>query len=222
MRLLAPRDPEVASLPRRAASAVIDAACLIAGSSSLAVFWIASRQWRGRGKPRQPWWEHEHQAAWPWDEPWCRPVTEGASHTLALSLRNRRSPGMRAMGLRRVSIDGGPITAGSALTVQLTEALQSELLRPVYRGSADRAKQRAEASIRQIREIGDRHRDDSAAAEAAIHKHLAQNRGLTMSCATPIAIMAGSISFRYVIALRSPRRQTLAERFAGTIVIRER
>lgn len=91
-----------------------------------------------------------------------------ATAPLEIALRNWRSPGARAMGLRRVDArTGGPVSVRSVVTHKAVETAARELNRRVERPFQRRFTERSEAMQAEMREARRAHADDRDARERA-------------------------------------------------------
>jgi uncharacterized RDD family membrane protein YckC len=123
-----PGGPEIASLRRRALASLIDAAVFLP-PATLAVgggAWLYMTYLRGRSGDEDRQFDFAEQA--PFSriaEPRWRLALWAVSAPIEIRLRNWRSPGARAMGLRRVDVrTGGPVSIRSAFIRNAVERCQ--------------------------------------------------------------------------------------------------
>ena len=136
-----------------------------------------------------------------------------------LPTRNWRSPGYRLAAIRTVDArTGGPVSVRSELVGQLVtivcERLTRRALAPVTRAH----ERRHEAARRRIEEARRAH-EGPEAAERAVMEAI---RSEQVSCLPALATGAAPSALRALSALLSPRRQTVDERLAGVVVVRDR
>jgi uncharacterized RDD family membrane protein YckC len=197
-------DPDVASLPRRAAAATLDAmlAFLVLGGGGAAV---ALRRGTSELSPAQ------------------RRVMEALKWVLpavAVVMRNRRTPGQRLAEIRRVDDrTGGPVSLGAAIARQLYDLVLQLSMRRATRRAIRRLQDNHAELQRRLEEIQAAHAGDTTRIQeetAAVSNQMAAN------CAGPLVTGLARASLTFLIALRSPRRQTIADRASGTVIVRER
>lgn len=146
-------------------------------------------------------------------------ILSSVSVSYEIASRNRRAAGYRALGLRRVDArTGGPVSARSAVirstfTHAWTRFARGLTGRDEQLDSEQRAAVRAEAE-----EARRRHPDDpDAATRAAAEVYRRHGVVRARSCASLVA----SALLLYVPAIWSPLNQTLPDRLAGIVVVRE-
>lgn len=206
---------EVASLPRRLAAALIDMVVLVppilvvGGGAVFLYMRVKGRDDDVNLDPRRPF---EMSTRWQvvmW-------IGSGAAEVLC---RNWRSPGYRAMGLRRVDVrTGGPVSARNALLYHAITAtsgwISRQLMRPWQAGRA----QRREAIWAEIKEAKGAHPNDPSAQREAMQEIFKQHRVRPVgSCAPPLL----STVVMQSPAVFSPRHQTIAQRLAGIVIVAE-
>jgi hypothetical protein len=145
----------------------------------------------------------------------------GASGALTLTLRNWRTPGKRILGIRRVDArTNGPVGARSAIVGALAQAAITQLMREFNRPAVARAGERSQAATKAIQGLHDS-RPNAKLAELSPELMRIYIEHRVNPLVTP-ALLVGEAVLLQLPALRSRRRQTLTERVAGTVVIRER
>jgi hypothetical protein len=222
MAVVVPRDRPIASLPRRMAAGAIDVVCMLAavaaaGAAMMGVVWVRRRPGSFAELVDQ---FPQYDAG---NGPAGRALS-GAGDALMLVDRNLRSPGMRAMGLRRVdAVSGGPVTLRSAVVRSLLGSARSLLgfhlfaaprLRRVKRWTAEVDDRRAE-----MRQGPEDERTDEQLLYELMQRDELPEKPSCLPAAFPL-ILQWTIGL--TVMLRSPRRQTLSQRAAGTVVIHER
>lgn len=124
------------------------------------------------------------------------------------------------MGIRTVDArTGGPVTLRSAVITQLVNLAYEQLLRRVRAPARRRYKRRRVDAERRVQEIRGTHAGDSAAIQAATAQVYRDNG---VNCLAPLATSMPVILVMPLTALLSPRRQTVADRLAGIVVVRDR
>jgi uncharacterized RDD family membrane protein YckC len=196
-------DPDVASIPRRAVSGTLDGVLLVLGWGG----GVAAVVWRRNSGELSP--------------PDMRAVTAlgWAMRGAALLLRNRRSPGQRLLGIRRVDArTGGPVSLGAAIVCQLCDYGLKLLWRPVTRRVSDRQAERSAEATRGIVDFRAAHAGDTARIQ---EETMAIYRETGTSCVPSLLthIVAGWAM--PLTALGSPRRQTIADRVSGTVLVKQ-
>jgi hypothetical protein len=134
MLLVVPREPGIASLPRRTAAAAIDVAILVPGvaAAGVAAFVVTKRSGRGYG-----WWS-ETGFDPKWGKRW-NPYVMSLSAGLAVIGRNWRTPGMRIVGIRRVDArTRGSVHLHTAILGTTVNALVAQLGREHVRPILER------------------------------------------------------------------------------------
>jgi hypothetical protein len=220
-----PAGLEIAPLRRRSAARTIDAVVFLVPAALVGagVAWLypAYRRWRGGGDV-DPLAFDEYQL----------PVFGRLGQSLAwrvgfrvawvpieIRIRNWRSPGDRAMGLRRVDArSGGPVTVRSAAIQKAVQAAASELNRLVQRPSQRRFEERRRLVKAELSEAREYHEGDAEAQKRAMFE-VAKRYGLRpwSSCGRGLL---GSAPL-YLPALWSARNQTIADRIAGIFTVRD-
>jgi hypothetical protein len=153
---------------------------------------------------------------------WSHPALLGALESLQLTGRNWRSPGMRALGIRRVDArTGGPVSVRSAFIALLLQTSSQGIDGAFGQPALKRAEARQQAAndeierMRASRPDGDP--EDLMRDAAAIRR-----RHGASTCTWMLPRMLVRIAVEQLPALWSGRRQTLTERLARTVVVRER
>jgi hypothetical protein len=221
--------PEIASIGRRVMARVLDAAAfliplLLVGVAGAGLYHLYRRR-RATGD----------EASDPFDAPelpLVRSVGESTASRLGfvaallpveVAIRNWRTPGDRAMGLRRVDArTGGPVSVRSALIRVAVHAASRELSRrfqsPLQQRSLERTRG-LKAELKEAREIraGDREAQKRAMAEVLNRSRVRPSA----SCGR--ALLSGTLGSvpLYLPALWSARNQTLPERIAGIVTVRD-
>lgn len=215
----------IASVRRRLAAGVISAVlslapagavvALVLGTSLRSVRWL--RRPPLDRMPRAPQ-RLRRSSDRPWPA-WLRIALGAASAAVQVRTRNLRGPGARLLRLRRVDlVSGGPVTVRSALVSGLFDwawqAGSKRLLAPLRR----RQKARIDALEPELEALRAQHEDDEAAHHRAIAELYARH-GINplMGCLPGL----GLACLRQAPILFSPRRQSLSEHLAGTVVIVE-
>jgi len=143
---------------------------------------------------------------------------EGAEAPIEIWLRNSRSPGARALGLRRVDArTGGPISVQSVLVRMAFQTVWRESRRRVDRPFLRRLAERRELVEAEIAEVQRIHADD---AEARGRASLDIYKRHGFGPASPISRALVGMLPLYLPAVWSPLNQTLPERIAGIVVVR--
>jgi uncharacterized RDD family membrane protein YckC len=217
MQLVVPREPGVASLPRRAAAGAIDAAIGIAAVGAGVALVISTAKLLERLGRDTAWGESSRVPEWKlWDGP-----IRGAFTGLAVTGRNWRSPGMRIVGVRRVDArTRGPVSADNAIVgaafATATELISRALNRPMW----DRYEARRAAVAEEVERI--RASQPDAEKQALMEASLEAQQRLGVGCGWVVSRMVGQAVAVRLPALWSGRRQTLAERLAGTVIVDDR
>jgi uncharacterized RDD family membrane protein YckC len=223
MPVSGPGGLEIGSLQRRALAALIDAALfvppvMLAGGGGVWLY-MAWRRRRSGGDDD----DFDFAERVPFRrlaEPRWQLAMWVATAPLDIALRNWRSPGARAMGLRRVDArTGGPVSVRSALIHKAVEAASRVLNQRAHRPFYRRLTERRDAIQADMREARRAHADDPEARERAVAEVQRRHDIRPWGCC---AMGLLGLLPRYLPALWSPRNQTLPERVAGTIVVVER
>ncbi len=143
-----------------------------------------------------------------------------AVRLVSLPARNRRSPGKALVGIRTVDArSGGPVSLRSAVVGQLVELAYEQLVRRVRAPTRRRYERRRVDAERRVQEIRATHAGDSEAIQAATAQVYRDNG---VNCLASFATSLPVILVMPLTALLSPRRQTVADRLAGIVVVRDR
>ena len=148
---------------------------------------------------------------------WTHPALTGALESLQLTGRNWRSPGMRAVGIRRVDArTRGPVSFRSAYIGLLVQTSSQGISRAFDQPANERAEARRSAADDETERMrASRPNDDP---EELMRDAAAIRRRHGASTCT---WMLMRVAIERLPALWSRRRQTLTERLSGTIVVRE-
>jgi uncharacterized RDD family membrane protein YckC len=198
-------DPDVASIPRRAVAGTIDGVLwiLVFVGGGVAVAWR-------RGSSGE------------WSMPQGRTVKAfgWALRATALLLRNRRTPGQRLLGIRRIDArTGRSVSLWAAIVRQAFDLGYQRLLRPATRRATSQQMARSAEARRRIEELRAARAGDIARIQ---EETIAIQRETGVSCGPTLLKGVAIGSLVPLTALRSPRRQTIADRASGTVIVRER
>jgi RDD family len=219
---------EIASLKRRLLARLIDAAAFlipagVAGAGGFGLLTLYQR-WRGGGSDSDeaPFPFEEQRFGWfrrTWESPAGRLGWKLASLPLDVRTRNWRSPGDRVMGLRRVDVrTGGPVSVRSALIKEAVQITSSELNLRLQRPFEQRRMERVRAVRDALREAREIHAGDKEAQARAAAEILKRTR--VRPWATCSRGMLGGVPLQ-IPALFSARNQSLPDRLAGIVTVRE-
>lgn len=220
---------EIAPLWRRVVARLLDAAAFLIPvlPAGAGVGWLYDRYRRRRATG--------DEASDPFDAPefpFFRRVGESTAWRLGfvaallpveVAIRNWRTPGDRTMGLRRVEArTGEPMSVRSALIKVAVQTASRELsrwiLRPLHQRSSERVRG-LKAELKEAREIraGDREAQKRAMAEVLKRSEVRPSS----SCSR--GVLGGMLSSLplQLPALWSARNQTLPERIAGIVTVRD-
>jgi uncharacterized RDD family membrane protein YckC len=221
---------EIASLQRRALASLIDTAVFLppmtlAGGGGL---WLYMRYLRPRSDsdsdqegPESDLHFAERLPFRRLTEPRGRVAMWAVAAPIDIALRNWRSPGARAMGLRRVDAHtGGAVSVRSAFIRSSIDTSSRELYRLVQHRFTKRFTERQRALRVELSELRRTHADDDegelrARIQEAYRRH---NVRPWSSCGRGLLGLVP----KYLPALLSARHQTLPERVAGIVVVVER
>jgi hypothetical protein len=224
-----PDDLEIASLRRRFAALFVDLALLLLLLVAGGVGWFKLRRVFGRrrgvfGRRRR---FDRLSARVPLEagqraQPSQRfRVLAGAQQIVTdVAWRNWRGPGAWLFGIRRADArTGGPVTLRSAVVQRFVGQLSSVLTGEVSRRAMRENTRRMEELKPRIAEIRERHADDSGAQQRAIMELYREHKVNPLGwCAGPAAVVAPSLAQ----ILLSRRRQSLQDRVAGVVWVRDR
>jgi hypothetical protein len=218
-----PGGRDIASLRRRTLGRLIDAGVvgiptLLAGAAGAGVY-FAYRRWRGGGDEAEfPFGEHGFTP--------FRRLAQSSGWSVAfrfgsvpidVRMRNSRSPGDRAMGLRRVDArTGGPVSVRSAVIQTTVEAAAAELNRLAQRPFEERRR----VVLAEVSEARRYHEGDREAQHRAMAEVLKRYRHRPWGGACSRGLL-GVIPLQ-LPALWSRRNQSLPEWIAGIVVVRDR
>jgi uncharacterized RDD family membrane protein YckC len=209
---------QVAPLGRRAAAALIDVGVFVSGAGAViggaagAIFALN----RGRGNVVEQLDRLSDRVNGVLETRHANGAIGLASTVAGVGLRNARSPGMKAMHLRRVDVrSGGPVSLRSAIIQQLVGFAWGRLARQVWRPAFERYQVRTAALAAEQREFHRRHPDDPHADTASPATR--PSTGMASCCGR--MLLPGAV--QVLTTLLSPRRQNLADWVAGIVVVRD-
>ena len=201
---------EIASLPRRLLASLINGVVIVVPIVLAMV--IGSRLF-GRLDRRLSALQHLSES-----RRW-QLALQAALLPIEIRLRNWRGPGMRVMRIRRADArTGGPVTVRSSVVRTAVVTAWRELVGAAQRPSDERFRERRRLIEADLEEARRQHPDDDAARRAAMMEVFKRHR------VTPWAsCVRGSLStsLMYLPTLWSERNQTLPDRLAGIIVVRD-
>jgi hypothetical protein len=205
---------KVAPLRRRLAAGAIDAVVVVGpiGGALGGAAWLRTcyRRWRGQDDGAIP--ELRQDRRW-------GTVSAAASAGLQVGARNWRSPGYRALGLRRVDVrTGGPVTVRSAIIQAAVSDLLSRTIRSLIQPWQARRMERLQAIQAEMKEAQRTHAGDREAQQRALMEIFKRENVNPLTSCLP-AVLVGTLP--QVTRVRSPLNQTLPERLAGTVVVRD-
>jgi RDD family len=215
MRFAVPRHPDAASLPRRAAAGAIDLALISVSGGAL--FGAAAGVAAATGRSLSRWIDRSTES-----EVWSHAGVYGALASLQLTGRNWRSPGMRAVGIRRVDArTRGPVSVRSAYIGLGLQTANQRISKVLLQPTLARAQARQLAANDEIERMR-ASRPDHDAEElwrdgAAIRKRLGARNRTWM-----LPRMLVRIAVEHLPALFSSSRQTLTQRLTGTADVLDR
>jgi RDD family len=136
-----------------------------------------------------------------------------------VGLRNVRSPGERLLGIRRADARTcGPVSFRSTVIHQVATQLSSAVLRELTRPLTTRQSERFREITQAMDEIRKEHADDPAARqEAVMELYRAKDVHVLRGCLLPLV---GPVALN-LTAFWSPQHQTVFDRVAGIIVVKE-
>jgi hypothetical protein len=220
-----PAGLEIAPLGRRSVARAIDVVVFVVpaalAGASVSGLYVAYRRWRG-GEDDNEFALHERE--FPvfrrlGQSPAWRVGFRVAWVPIEVRMRNRRSPGDRAMGIRRVDArTGGPVSVRSILVSEAVRTAWSELHRLVQRPSQRRFEERRRLVKAELSEARGYHEGDTEAQKRAMLEVAKRYRLRPWSwCARGLL---GSVPLQ-LPALWSARNQTAPERVAGIVTVRD-
>jgi hypothetical protein len=202
---------EIAPLRRRFAASLIDAGVIGTPIMSAVIggSWLCARR------------DRELTAFRRFGESRWQLAFHAASLPIEILLRNRRTPGMRIMGLRRADAHtGGPVTVRSSVVHEVVVTAWRELIRRAQRPAEERFRERRRLMEADLEEVRRQHSDiDDAARQRAITE-VFKRHGVS-PWASCVRGLLGIVP-PYLPALWSERNQTLQDRLAGIVVVRDR
>ena len=218
---------EIASLRRRAAASLIDAGVILTpillasgGGAALYMWYRGRRSGPENGDAQDLALDRVPEAFRRFGESRLGQFAlEAGSLPIEIRLRNWRSPGMRALGLRRADArTGGPVTVRSALIHKAVVLTSRGLNRLQRRGFDERFHERHRLMNADLDEARRIHAGDRDARERAM-REVIKRYSVTPWPACGRALLG--IVPLYVPALWSARNQTLPDRVAGIVVVRD-
>jgi RDD family len=219
-----PDGREIASLRRRSLASLIDTVVLLLPIALAAGggVWLYMSYLRRRSDEYDSQFDFAERLPFRHlAEPRWRLAMWGAGLAIEIGLRNWRSPGARAMGLRSVDARaGGPVTVRGVLMRNAVDTASSELNRLVQRPFQERIAERQRALRAELMEVRRAYGDDGEAELRARVNKAQRRHNLSPwgSCGRgPLGLLP-----KYLPALWSARNQTLPDRVAGIVVVVER
>ena len=205
MSVAGPAGLEIASLRRRGLALLIDLGVIV---PPLAIAGVAAAKLYKALRGRDPF------ASGPTVGSWRRQLAfVAASAPIEVALRNRRRPGARVLGLRRVDArTGGPVSVRSAVIHTAVEAAWSVLNRRVRRPFTERVRA-AHAELDEMR------RSHGGELEPRQRMDVYKRHGVRPASSLGRTLL--DMAPPYLAALWSPRNQTLPDRVAGIVVVRD-
>ena len=202
---------EIASLKRRGLASLINLGVFL---PSLGLAGVAAVKLFSAFDERDPASFGPAMQSWRW-----RLALLGVSVPIEIQLRNSRSPGARALGLRRADArTGGPVSVQSVLIRMTFETASRQLRRRVNRPFERRLAERREIIEAEIAEVRRAYpADDEARGRASLDVYKRHGFGLSVPF---VRALAGLLPL-YLPAVWSRCNQTLPERIAGTVVVRD-
>lgn len=222
MSVVGPGGLEIASLRRRTVGRLIDAGAfviptMLVGAAGAGVY-FAYRRWRGGGdEAESPFGEDGFTPfrRWARSPGWSVALRFG-SLPIDVRMRNSRSPGDRAMGLRRVDArTGGPVSVRSAVIKTTVEATAAELNRLAQRPFEERRR----VVLAEVDEARRYHKGDLEAQQRAMAEVFRRHRFRPWGGACGRGAL-GVVPLQ-LPALWSPRNQSLPEWIAGIVTVRD-
>jgi RDD family len=198
---------EIAPLSRRFGALAIDMLVgLLAVAGVLGAIVLVMRPWKRE----------------PPDLGWMRRLqTRSLMKGVFVGFRNVRSPGQRLMGIRRADIrSGGPVSARSAIVKDASLSMMSALFEQPFVPRVRRDLARWQAVQPRVAAIHQQHRDDPEQRERVTMEFYKEHGGANPFGSCVLALLAGLAL--QLPALWSPRHQTMPERLAGIVVVRDR
>jgi RDD family len=205
---------KVASLWRRLGAAVIDTVVFVPPIVGVCggAAWVYVRFGPGRGRKL-------NELRPPSTPPRWNPVVWATAAAVGVPMRNWRSPGYRALGLRRVDVrTGGPLSARNTLVQQLVVIASGQLRRRLMGPWNTRNKRRLEALKPQLAEVRGAHADDPEAQRRALKEFYTRHRVSPAASCAPTLLGA---AVTQAPVLWSPLNQTIPERLAGIVVVQD-
>jgi hypothetical protein len=209
-----PHGLTIAPLRRRVAAGLIDLVVLglpflIASGGATAVYlWYERRH----GRDIEPPLPFTTSPRW-------NPVLRAATAGVGVQTRNWRSPGYRALGLRRADArSGGPLSVRHVLVRDLVLAASSQLRKPLTNPWLAGYQARVEVMRSEMEDVRRAHPDDRVARQQAMQAVYERHHVSPIRSCAPALVVAVLIQ---APALWSPLNQTVAERIAGIVVVQD-
>lgn len=211
-----PNGLTVASLRRRLLAGLVDALLLslaIAGAFGLGFLWTSRRTPRGELPGVDA-----SSGMSKWFARWG-PALQVYSVVIAVLGRNSRGPGARLLGIRRADArTGDPVGVHSALVLYGATHGWSELIKQVCRPFERQSAERREALDGELRRIEAIYPSDlETRQQATLHLYKVKKISPFGSCLWRLAALMALQAPK----LWSPLRQSLPERLAGVVVVRD-
>jgi hypothetical protein len=146
-------------------------------------------------------------------------VVSGLSVLMEVTMRNWRSPGYRALGLRRVDVrTGGPVSIQTAVVRSVAGQAFSQLTRTLLRPWDERRRERLLAAHAELEGLRRTHAGGHETMERELKDVLKRHDvSPAHTCLLPLAAVVPP----NLAAVFSPLHQTLWERLAGTVVVED-
>ena len=217
MRLALPLDPDAASWPRQAAAGAIDLAVMVTAGGAFLGAMAAVAAAARHSEALHRWIDRMTER-----ELWLHPGFTGAFASLQLTGRNWRSPGMRAVGIRRADAHTrGPVSLRSACIALVLQTAEQRISKVLTQPTLARAEARRLAANDEIDRMRASRPDDDPVA--LMHDAVEIRRRLGAStCTWMLPRMVIRIAVEQLPALGSGSRQTLTQRLAGTADVLDR
>jgi uncharacterized RDD family membrane protein YckC len=205
---------KVAPLWRRLAAVAVNAAVFVTPTIA-AVVGIAglyARLSRRRGQKGDDWSVPKPARLW-------RLAFSALSIAIEIRTRNWRSPGYRALGLRRVDVrTGGPVSIQSVLIGSAARTSLNQSVQRLARPWQERHRERLSVAQGELDELRAAHAADPQAMERDLRDvYERQNVNPVTGC-LPVLVPPLLVD---LWAVFSPLHQTLFERLAGTVVVED-
>jgi uncharacterized RDD family membrane protein YckC len=205
---------KVASLGRRVCAGLIDTVVFVPPIVAVCVGigWLYLPFGPGRGRKLG-------ELRPPAVPPRWNAVIWATAAAVGVPMRNWRSPGYRALGLRRVDArTGGPLSARNVIVQQLVAIASGQLRRRLMNPWLSRKKRRLEALKPELAEVRRAHADDPEAERRALKEFYKRQRVNPAASCAP-SLLGAAVTQAPV--LWSPLNQTIPERLAGIVVVQD-